>query len=118
MLPTYRSLARKQELRELSDSSQSHVDEARSQLKAAEKSLSASSLELERLQKESERMLPYEREVKEKNLQIGKLRHEAVILNDHLIKALRFLKKGNPEDNVNRYRAPGMVQLIQSYLSY
>lgn len=33
---------------------------------------------------------------------IGKLRHEAVILNDHLTKALRFLKRGKPEDNVDR----------------
>jgi len=40
--------------------------------------------------------------VKEKNLLIGKLRHEAVILNDHLTKALRFLKRGKPEDNVDR----------------
>ena len=41
--------------------------------------------------------------MKEKNLLIGKLRHEAVILNDHLTKALRFLKRGKPEDNVDRY---------------
>lgn len=51
---------------------------------------------------ELERALPYEKEVKEKNLLIGKLRHEAVILNDHLTKALRFLKRGKPEDNVDR----------------
>lgn len=48
-------------------------------------------------------MRPFEKEVKEKNLLIGKLRHEAVTLNDHLTKALRFLKKGKPEDNVDRY---------------
>jgi hypothetical protein len=47
-------------------------------------------------------MRPFEKEVKEKNLLIGKLRHEAVTLNDHLTKALRFLKKGKPEDNVDR----------------
>jgi len=46
--------------------------------------------------------LPFEKEVKEKNLLIGKLRHEAVILNDHLIKALRFLKQRKPEDMVDR----------------
>jgi hypothetical protein len=50
-----------------------------------------------------ERLLPFEREVKEKNLLIGKLRHEAVTLNDHLTKALRFLKRGKPDDNVDRY---------------
>jgi hypothetical protein len=51
---------------------------------------------------ELERLHPFEKDVKEKNLLIGKLRHEAVTLNDHLTKALRFLKKGKPEDNVDR----------------
>lgn len=57
-------------------------------------------------QKELERVRPFEKEVKEKNLLIGKLRHEAVTLNDHLTKALRFLKKGKPEDNVDRQDLP------------
>ena len=48
------------------------------------------------------RLSPFEKEVREKNLLIGKLRHEAVTLNDHLTKALRLLKKGKPEDNVDR----------------
>jgi hypothetical protein len=47
--------------------------------------------------------------VKEKNLLIGKLRHEAVTLNDHLTKALRILKKGKPEDNVDRYVLPSLA---------
>ena len=51
---------------------------------------------------ELQRALPFEKEVKEKNLLIGKLRHEAVILNDHLTKALRYLKKGKPEDNIDK----------------
>lgn len=46
--------------------------------------------------------------MKEKNLLIGKLRHEAVTLNEHLTKALRILKKGRPEDNVDR-------QIITNY---
>jgi hypothetical protein len=52
--------------------------------------------------------LPFEKEVKEKNLLIGKLRHEAVTLNEHLTKALRILKKGRPEDNVDK-------QIITNY---
>jgi hypothetical protein len=63
---------------------------------------------LESTQKELERALPFEKEVKEKNLLIGKLRHEAVTLNEHLTKALRILKKGRPEDNVDR-------QIITNY---
>jgi hypothetical protein len=52
--------------------------------------------------------MPFEKEVKEKNLLIGKLRHEAVTLNEHLTKALRILKKGRPEDNVDK-------QIITNY---
>lgn len=35
--------------------------------------------------------------------QIFDSRFLAVILNEHLTKALRLLKKGGPEENVNRY---------------
>ncbi|TQS34693.1 hypothetical protein Golomagni_04913 [Golovinomyces magnicellulatus] len=51
---------------------------------------------------ELDRLAPIEKELKEKNLLIGKLRHETIILNEHLIKALRFLKKTKPEDNIDR----------------
>ena len=47
-----------------------------------------------------------EKEVKEKNLLIGKLRHEAIVLNDHLTKALRYLKKTKPEDSIDKYAQP------------
>ncbi|KAK2461259.1 hypothetical protein APHAL10511_006786 [Amanita phalloides] len=43
-----------------------------------------------------------EKEVKEKNLLIGKLRHEAVILNEHLMEALRRLRRNSSETNVDR----------------
>lgn len=99
-------VARKKELRDLVESSQSQLEELRKQLAAAEETATTSKSELETIRKELERALPFEKEVKEKNLLIGKLRHEAVILNDHLTKALRFLKKGKPEDNVDRYVHP------------
>jgi len=57
---------------------------------------------LESTEKELERALPFEGEVKEKNFLIGKLRHQAVILNDHLTKALRYLKRGQPEDTIDK----------------
>jgi len=62
----------------------------------------AAQAELESTKKELERAIPFEKEVKEKALQIGKLRHEGVILNDHLIKALRFIRRQNPDDQVDR----------------
>ena len=95
--------ARKKELRELVESSQTETESFQKQLQDAEKASSEACAELESTKKELERALPFEKEVKEKNLLIGKLRHEAVILSDHLTKALRFLRKGKPEDNVDRY---------------
>ncbi|KAJ9642339.1 hypothetical protein H2201_004730 [Coniosporium apollinis] len=94
--------ARKQELRELVQNSQAQLEELRKQVQAAEETSTSAQAALETMRKELERALPFEKEVKEKNLLIGKLRHEAVILNDHLTKALRILKKGRPEDNVDR----------------
>lgn len=94
--------ARKTELREMVENSQAQLDALRKQAEAAAQSAAESASQLEATQKELERALPFEKEVKEKNLLIGKLRHEAVILNDHLTKALRFLRRGKPEDNVDR----------------
>lgn len=99
LIPT---LARKQERRELVENSQAQIDELKKSLKDAEETSSTAQTELETTKHELQRTLPFEKEVKEKNLLIGKLRHEAVILNDHLTKALRFLKRGKPEDNVDR----------------
>lgn len=95
--------ARKKELREMVETSQAQLDALRAQTEEAKSSAAASAEELEKTRKELEHALPFEKEVKEKNLLIGKLRHEAVILNDHLTKALRFLKRGKPEDNVDRH---------------
>jgi hypothetical protein len=78
-------------------------------VQAAEEAAKSATQSLETTQKELERMLPFEKEVKEKNLLLGKARHEAVILNEHLTKALRMLKKGRPEENVDR-------QLVSNYI--
>ncbi|KAI9841713.1 MAG: hypothetical protein M1837_000445 [Sclerophora amabilis] len=94
--------ARKQELRELVESNEAQVEELQRHLQEVEKKAQESQTALETTRDEVDRTAPFEREVKEKNLLIGKLRHEAVILNDHLTKALRFLKKGKPEDNIDR----------------
>ncbi|KAJ5951439.1 uncharacterized protein N7479_009852 [Penicillium vulpinum] len=96
-------LARKQELRELVESSDAQLEELRRSLREAQKQATDADKGLQHAQEEIERVRPFEKEVKEKNLLIGKLRHEAVTLNDHLTKALRFLKKGKPEDNVDRH---------------
>ncbi|KAL8824477.1 MAG: hypothetical protein Q9170_008141 [Blastenia crenularia] len=94
--------ARRRELRDLVESSQAQVESLQKQLQEVQQQASEASRTLETRQKELERAMPFEKEVKEKNLLIGKLRHEAVILNDHLTKALRYLKKGKPEDNIDK----------------
>ncbi|KAK0830565.1 hypothetical protein LTR73_003844 [Friedmanniomyces endolithicus] len=93
---------RKRELREMVEQSQAQLDELKKQAKHAEDGAEELRQQLESAKKELDRAMPFEKEVKEKSLLIGKLRHEAVILNDHLTKALRFLKRGKPEDSVDR----------------
>lgn len=84
------------------ESSQEQLEELRKQLHSAEEASSTAQTELDKTRKDLDRVLPFEDQVREKNLLIGKLRHEAVILNDHLTKALRFLKQRKPEDMVDR----------------
>ena len=84
------------------ENSQAQVEALRKDLQASEKSAKEASSALESTREDLESALPFEKEVKEKNLLIGKLRHEAVILNDHLTKALRYLKKGKPEDSIDK----------------
>ncbi|SCV74010.1 BQ2448_6442 [Microbotryum intermedium] len=53
-------------------------------------------------QNDSEKVITLSKELKEKTLLTGKLRHEAVILNEHLTEALRRLKKDSSENSVDR----------------
>jgi len=96
------SPARKQELREMVENYQTQLEELRKQLKTAEDSSNTYHAELDTLKQDLERAAPFEKEVKEKNLLIGKLRHEAVILNDHLTKALKYIKRSKPDDTVDK----------------
>lgn len=71
-------------------------------MKIVEKRASEATTELDSTKQELERALPFEKEVKEKNLLIGSSRKEAFILKEHLTKALRYLKKGKPEENIDK----------------
>ncbi|KAK9451761.1 uncharacterized protein V1518DRAFT_409477 [Limtongia smithiae] len=105
---------RKTELHDVVEKMQAQIDmltEERARLtEEAEKFRN----ELETANQDLERMRPFEKEVKEKTLLIGKLRHEAVILNEHLTKALRVLKRGGPDENVDRQL---ITNLLLSFLS-
>ncbi|EGO03918.1 hypothetical protein SERLA73DRAFT_102263 [Serpula lacrymans var. lacrymans S7.3] len=59
-------------------------------------------LKLEENSGSASRIEELEKETKEKNLLIGKLRHEAVILNEHLMEALRRLRRNSSDTNVDR----------------
>ncbi|GKT49938.1 GRIP domain-containing protein C119.12 [Colletotrichum spaethianum] len=94
--------ARKRELREMVETSEEQLQAMKKLVQEADSRATEAEAAKENLTKELERTAPFEKEVKEKNLLIGKLRHEAIVLNDHLTKALRYLKKTKPEDNVDR----------------
>ncbi|KAL0940882.1 golgi matrix protein [Colletotrichum truncatum] len=94
--------ARKRELREMVETSEEQLQALKKLVQEADTRATEAEEAKEKLTKELERTAPFEKEVKEKNLLIGKLRHEAIVLNDHLTKALRYLKKTKPEDNVDR----------------
>lgn len=94
--------ARKRELREMVESTEAQLDAQKKLVHDAVARADESGAGREELARELERTAPFEKEVREKNLLIGKLRHEAIVLNEHLTKALRYLKKTKPEDNVDR----------------
>ena len=98
--------ARKRELREMVESYEEQLQALKKLVHDSDSRAVEAEASKGALQTELDRLTPFEKEVKEKNLLIGKLRHEAIVLNDHLTKALRFLKKAKPEDNIDRYVFP------------
>ncbi|KAK7755904.1 hypothetical protein SLS62_002191 [Diatrype stigma] len=94
--------ARRTELREMVETSEEQLQALKRLVAEADGRAQTAEAARGALQAELERTAPFEREVKEKNLLIGKLRHEAIVLNDHLTKALRYLKKTKPEDSIDR----------------
>ena len=95
--------ARKRELREMVESYEEQLQALKKLAQDSDTRAVAAESAKGALHTELDRLAPFEKEVKEKNLLIGKLRHEAIVLNDHLTKALRFLKKAKPEDNIDRF---------------
>ncbi|KAK2625032.1 hypothetical protein QTJ16_005401 [Diplocarpon rosae] len=94
--------SRKRELREIVESYEEQLQSLKKTVQDSDSRATDAEATKSALQAEVDRLLPFEKEIKEKNLLVGKLRHEAIILNDHLTKALRYLKKAKPEENVDR----------------
>ncbi|KTW31861.1 uncharacterized protein T551_01122 [Pneumocystis jirovecii RU7] len=66
-------------------------------------------LEKEENEEKIKRLLLFEKEIKEKNLLIGKLKHEAVILNEHLVKTLKLLRKDNSEESIDKKLVTNLI---------
>lgn len=69
--------------------------------------------ELQQYHRDVEKSQKYEQEIKEKNLLIGKLRHEAIILNEHLVEAMKRIKEGVSDTSVDRYVLRDSYRLCQ-----
>jgi chromosome segregation ATPase len=93
---------RKRELREMVESTEEQVQALKKLAQEADARAAEAESAKATLSKELERTAPFEKEVKEKNLLIGKLRHEAIVLNDHLTKALKYIKKTKPEETIDK----------------
>lgn len=92
----------KSELRETVEKMQNTISDLSNTARASEDRANSLRTEVQSLNADIDKLRPYEQEAREKNLLIGKLRHEAVILNEHLTKALRLLKRGSSNDIVDR----------------
>lgn len=57
---------------------------------------------LEDISNDTTKSAKLEKELKEKNAMIGKLRHDAVVTQEHLTEALRRLRRNTSETNVDR----------------
>ncbi|KAK9464636.1 hypothetical protein V1512DRAFT_212807 [Lipomyces arxii] len=105
---------RKTELHEIVEKMQAQIDTLSEEKSVLSDTADDLKVRLESANADLEKMRPFEKEVKEKSLLIGKLRHEAVILNEHLTKALKLLRKGTPDESVDRQL---ITNLLLSFLT-
>ncbi|KAF9948288.1 hypothetical protein BGZ72_009781 [Mortierella alpina] len=89
------------------NTSKASLEEYQGRAQAAEEQLRHLTVDVERARQ-------LEREVKEKNLTIGKLRHDAVIQQGHLTEAMRRLKEENSQNTVD---IPLISNLFISFLN-
>ena len=102
------------DLQRLLGEMQQQVDVAESQLEKYKVQVHTMKSTLEEARQATLRNQQLEQEMKERNIIIGKLRHEAVILNEHLKNALSRLRRESSEDCVDRRL---MSNLILQFLS-
>ncbi|KAG7806786.1 hypothetical protein KL921_004580 [Ogataea angusta] len=69
---------------------------------ATEQQLQEAQSKLGEAEQKLTRITDLENEVKQKQLTIGKLRHETIVLNEHLMKAMKLVKKESTTETVDR----------------
>ncbi|ODV90535.1 hypothetical protein CANCADRAFT_44183 [Tortispora caseinolytica NRRL Y-17796] len=89
-------------IRNLENKLDTQKQEAAEELLAANTRTHEAQLEIEKLQQQVSKMTDLEKELKEKNALVGKLRHESVGLNEHLTQALKLIKKIRPNIDAAR----------------
>ncbi|KAI6019966.1 hypothetical protein F5J12DRAFT_814450 [Pisolithus orientalis] len=107
-------IAKEHELQQAVKDYKSRLDEVTLSLAEYKRRALDAELQLEETKTSSSRTQELERELKEKNAIVGKLRHQNVILNEHLIEALRRLRRNSSDTNVDRQL---VTNVLLSFLS-
>lgn len=107
-------VAKEHELQRAVSDCKSRLDEVTLSLAGYKKRALDAELQLEETRTSSSRTQELEGELKEKNAIVGKLRHQNVILNEHLMEALRRLRRSSSETNVDRQL---VTNVLLSFLS-
>ncbi|KAI6124456.1 hypothetical protein EDD16DRAFT_1857568 [Pisolithus croceorrhizus] len=107
-------IAKEHELQRAVKDYKSRLDEITLSLAEYKRRALDAELQLEENKTSSSRSQDLEKELKEKNAIVGKLRHQNVILNEHLIEALRRLRRNSSDTNVDRQL---VTNVLLSFLS-
>lgn len=95
--------AKDREVRDTVQGLDGQLRQATEQIQALRERAMVAEQKLTQANDDAEKVLQLQKEVKEKNILIGKVRHEAVILNEHLTEALRRLRKDSSDQSVDRF---------------
>lgn len=98
--------SKEREIRETVGSLDAQLQQAREQIMTLKQRAIEAENKLAQSNNDAEKVLQLQKEVKEKNAIIGKVRHEAVILNEHLTEALRRLRRDSSDHSVDRFVLP------------
>ncbi|KAG0140479.1 hypothetical protein CROQUDRAFT_665125 [Cronartium quercuum f. sp. fusiforme G11] len=93
--------AKDSEIRSVVSETQKRLEELEAELALYKQKALVAETKLAATQSDTALCNSMKKELKEKNILIGKIRHEAVILNEHLTEALRRLRRDTAEHSVD-----------------